>query len=89
MPDVSLMCLGIGTGSSYTMRAITSTGFALLVDGAPYLLIDCGLGIALACQKHFGYTRVGAHHAQPRRPYWRPTHGDVLHAEATALLWSP
>lgn len=39
---------------SYVMNGIPSTGFALLIDDQPFLLIDCGAGIALSYQKIIG-----------------------------------
>lgn len=54
MATIELICLGVGYGASYVLRGRPSTAFAILVDEVPYLLVDCGNGIALSCQRHLG-----------------------------------
>jgi hypothetical protein len=51
---IDLVCLGVGKGASYVLKGIPSTGFALLVDSHPYMLIDCGAGIALSYLRNVG-----------------------------------
>jgi ribonuclease BN (tRNA processing enzyme) len=53
-PPLELLCLGVGKGASYVMRGITSTAFALLHQGQPLLLVDCGAGVVLSCLRHMG-----------------------------------
>ncbi len=53
-PAFSLICLGVGKGSSYVMRGVTSTAFALLRHQRPIVLVDCGAGVVLSCLKHIG-----------------------------------
>lgn len=49
-----LVCLGTGQGASYVLHGIASTALALLAEGQPPLLVDCGAGAALACQRWLG-----------------------------------
>ncbi len=53
-PPLELLCLGVGKGASYVLRGIPSTAFALLREGEPLLLVDCGAGVALSCLRHLG-----------------------------------
>lgn len=52
--EIKLTCLGVGRGSSYVLRGIPSSSFVISIDNAPFLLVDCGAGVALQYIKHFG-----------------------------------
>jgi len=51
---IKLTCLGVGRGSSYVLRGIPSSSFVVSIDDVPFLLVDCGAGVALQYIKHFG-----------------------------------
>lgn len=50
--QLDLICLGVGSGSSYVLKGIASTAFCIRRDSQPYLLVDCGAGILLSCVRH-------------------------------------
>jgi ribonuclease BN (tRNA processing enzyme) len=51
---LDLICLGVGKGSSHVVNGETSSAFCLRRDGAPWLLVDCGLGVLRACLAMLG-----------------------------------
>lgn len=42
---LELICLGTGHGTTHVFEDHPSTSFAVVKDGAPWLLIDCGTGV--------------------------------------------
>ncbi len=53
--NIKVTCLGVGNGTSYILRGNPSSSFVISVDDEPLILIDCGLGVGLQYQKHFGH----------------------------------
>ena len=49
MVRVDLLCLGTGKASTHIYHGEPSTGFVLLQDGEPVLLLGAGLGIVRSC----------------------------------------
>lgn len=54
MKTLDLVCLGVGRGTTYIWRNEPSSALALLVDGQPELLLDCGSGIVQSCLRNLG-----------------------------------
>ncbi len=54
MTTIDIVCLGVGKGASYVLKGQPSTGFALRVNHEPYMLIDCGAGVALSYLRNIG-----------------------------------
>lgn len=73
---LSLLCLGVGNGSSHAFKGEPSTSFALMRDDAPLLLVDAGGGVIGACLDHLGLL--------PHRIYITHNHAD--HAAELPIL---
>lgn len=42
---LELICLGTGHGTTHAFEGQPSSSFAVLLDGEPWLLVDCGTGV--------------------------------------------
>lgn len=50
---IELLCLGVGHGSSYVLDGVTSSSYVIKINSKPFILIDCGDGVALEFEKYF------------------------------------
>ncbi len=51
---LELICLGTGHGTTHAFEGQPSTSFAALLDGEPWLLVDCGTGVIYSALTHVG-----------------------------------
>jgi ribonuclease BN (tRNA processing enzyme) len=51
-PEIDLVSLGTGNGTSYAYGARPSSSFAIRIDEEPVLLVDIGVGVAMAAIKY-------------------------------------